>query len=70
MKRYLLFCGDRYYPSGGWEDFKGSFNSIEDAIAAAQGFAETHDSFLVCDWYHVVDTQNPQLEIVRHGKLR
>ena len=34
MKPYLLFCGDTYYPLGGWEDFKGSFDTLEDARAA------------------------------------
>lgn len=31
MKRYLLFAYDDYYPSGGWNDFKGSFDSVEEA---------------------------------------
>lgn len=32
MKRYLLFCFDTYYPGGGWGDFCGSFDSIEEAM--------------------------------------
>jgi hypothetical protein len=31
MKRYLLFTYQIYYPSGGWNDFKGSFDDIEEA---------------------------------------
>ena len=27
-KRFMLFAGSAYYPSGGWEDFRGYFNSI------------------------------------------
>lgn len=46
MKRYLLFAGDRYYPAGGWQDFKGSFDSLTEAILAAV------NSF---EWWHVVD---------------
>ena len=34
MKRYLLFSGEDYYPSGGAYDFIGSFESIEDAVNA------------------------------------
>jgi hypothetical protein len=30
MKRYLLFAFDKYYPKGGWEDFIGSFDTIEE----------------------------------------
>ncbi len=31
MKRYLLFKFDQYYPSGGWKDFKGAFDTIKEA---------------------------------------
>jgi len=31
MKRYLLFAGDSYYPHGGWSDFKGSFDALEES---------------------------------------
>ena len=37
MKRYLLFKCDRYYPSGGWGDFAGSFDSIAEARAFLSG---------------------------------
>ena len=26
----MLFCGFTYYPYGGWEDFKGYFDSLQD----------------------------------------
>ncbi len=41
---FLLFAGDTYYPSGGWEDYRGSFATLESAVDAAKGW----------DWYHVV----------------
>lgn len=31
MKRYLLFQCNDYYPSGGWDDFVGDYDTIEDA---------------------------------------
>lgn len=34
VKRYLLFCGEYYYPGGGGLDFAGSYHSIEDAASA------------------------------------
>lgn len=33
MKKYLLFGGDNYYPSGGWNDFVDSFDTILEAMA-------------------------------------
>jgi hypothetical protein len=34
LKRYLVFGFDNYYPSGGWSDFLGSFDSTAEAFAA------------------------------------
>ncbi len=31
LKRYLLFAYQDYYPSGGWDDFKDSFDILEAA---------------------------------------
>lgn len=45
-KRYLLFAGEYYYPSGGFNDYKGSFDSIEEAISNVMSYH---------DWYHIVD---------------
>jgi hypothetical protein len=62
MKRYLLFAGDQYYPSGGWRDFRGSFATSEEAVKHVA-------DWLRVDWWHVVDgatgalltrTSNPQ----------
>jgi hypothetical protein len=35
MKRFLLFKGDNYYPSGGMDDFQGDFDTREEALQAA-----------------------------------
>jgi hypothetical protein len=45
---YLLFCGDSYYPTGGWNDFKGSYKTLEEAINSSND-----DN----DWWHVVSTE-------------
>lgn len=58
MKRYLLFCGYDYYPSGGWSDFVGSYDSI----------LEAHRGMIFKDWYHIVDSTT--LEIVKEDSLR
>ena len=48
LKRYLLFAGDYYYPSGGMNDFVDSFDSIEEAVAQ-------HDKNFIDSWKHVYD---------------
>lgn len=40
MKRFLLFEFNDYYPIGGWNDFVGSFDSIEEAKASTPKGAE------------------------------
>ncbi len=54
MKRFLLFAGDDYYPSGGWGDFVGSYDSVEEAIPDAYS-----------EWAHIVDTATG--DVVREG---
>lgn len=51
MPRYLLFGGDQYYPNGGWDDFKGAFETVEDAWHAHEGW----------DWWHIVDTVSGEI---------
>lgn len=51
MKRYLLFQGARYYPSGGWWDFKDAFDTQEEAEREAAKLVEENDY----DWWQVVD---------------
>lgn len=50
---YLLFAGSDYYPSGGWDDFRGSFKTIEEAKAAAAEIKSYGSN--VYDWYQIVD---------------
>lgn len=51
MKRYLLFKGDEHYPSGGWKDFIGDFDSIK---AARKAIAS-------CEWWQIVDTLTKEI---------
>jgi hypothetical protein len=53
MKRYLLFGGERYYPSGGWEDFREDFDRRTDANNAA---LKLHS-----DWWQIVDTKTKKI---------
>lgn len=68
MKRYWLFAGKDYYPNGGIEDFKGDFDSVEDAKAAfdnAQA-AEKIDN-RKSDWAHIVDSTTAQIVVQFNG---
>ena len=55
MKRYLLFSGYYYYPEGGWEDFRGSFDTIEEAMYFLLEKKGTGDGYWYKDWFQVVD---------------
>jgi hypothetical protein len=48
MKRYMLFSGNQYYPAGGMDDFRGSFDTIDEAKSYIK-----YD--LVNDWYQLYD---------------
>lgn len=50
MNRFLLFAGDTYYPSVGWRDLEGNFETVEQA----EGAAEELDK----DWWHIVDMES------------
>lgn len=56
MKRYWLFAGETYYPSGGMGDFRGCFDSSEEAQAHQMWSA---------DWAHVFDSQDAVIVATR-----
>jgi len=58
MKRYLLFCGINYYPSGGIDDLRGDYDSVEEAetvfrrkITEKYGEGSPYDYY----WGHIYD---------------
>lgn len=53
LKRFLLFAGIYYYPSGGWNDFYGSFDTVEEATAAYEAYAKDK----MDPWGHIFDAQ-------------
>lgn len=56
VKRFLLFSGPSYYPSDGWGDFKGGYDTYEDALKEGECLiAPTH--LMSEDWMHVVYDQ-------------
>ncbi|WP_034299021.1 hypothetical protein [Herbaspirillum sp. RV1423] len=47
MKRYAVFAGPYYYPAGGWDDFVGFIDALDEVATALPDH--------VVDWWHVVD---------------
>lgn len=61
MKRFLAFGGDQYYPSGGWADFQGSFDTKDEALVALIAIGSI-------DWWEVIDSSAaPGKRIVAAG---
>jgi hypothetical protein len=52
--RFILFAGDAYYPSGGMNDVKGSYDTLDEAFAEATRLCEYTET-RVYDWAHIYD---------------
>jgi hypothetical protein len=50
MKRYLVFQFDQYYPSGGWSDFTGAYDTLTQALKARADNPQA-------EYYHIVDSE-------------
>ena len=50
MKRYALFVCEDFQAGGGWNDFRGSFDTLEQAKKAGKKKTKA-----VHAWFHVVD---------------
>jgi hypothetical protein len=61
MKRYALFAGDHYYPSGGWHDFAGFFDSPGQAKARASKLPREPWERADDKWWHIVDLQTGEI---------
>lgn len=51
MKKYLVFAGVTYYPSGGFDDYVGSSDSL-------QGAKDMGEDDMWSNWWHVVETES------------
>jgi hypothetical protein len=54
-RRYCIFAGPDYYPSGGWHDFRLSRDTLEEAKKAAEELS-SGDGFTL-DWWQIFDLQ-------------
>jgi hypothetical protein len=62
MKRFALFAGSSFYAAGGWGDFKGSFDTEDEALAAVVSVMES------ADWFHVIDTETQKVVAYQDGE--
>ncbi len=78
MNRFLLFSCETYYPEGGWQDFDGSFDTADEALAWYQarwveqnkpGFRFTAGETYVGGEYHIVDGQTGEIVSEGVGKV-
>lgn len=57
MKRYALFAWVGQYPYGGWNDYRNSYDTAEEARAAGESYLNSREEW---DWsadriYQIVD---------------
>ena len=63
--KYLLFAGWNYYPSGGFNDLRGKFDTLEEAHKGRDEFyksegLEVGEEGGFC-WHHIVDRETGKI---------
>ena len=59
--KFLLFSGSRYYPSGGWNDFKGAFRGCGEALDYLADNIELDEK----EWFHIVNLNLKEVVLER-----
>lgn len=65
MKRFITFIAVEYNYEGGWNDYSGHFDSLEEALEELQSNFEPEKSD---DEIHIVDTAGPE-PVVYHYRF-
>lgn len=60
-KRYWLFAGSVAYAEGGMNDFRGSYDSPEEAISDVSNKSSDYADMPHMYWWHVYDSQSHQI---------
>ena len=76
-KRFLVFGGNGYYPDGGWQDFRYSFDDLNHAIEFCKllyGTRVYHDDgpYGKYDWFQIADLEKSKIvkEIYNEQSLK
>ena len=66
---FILFGGDTYYPGGGMADYRGKYETLDNAIIAAktQEFSNEWTTENLCQWWHVLDLDSWQIVASSEG---
>lgn len=57
MNRFAMFGGVQYYGYGGWNDFIGSFETIDEVVS----HWENNECKGRLEWYHCVDLESGKI---------
>lgn len=68
MKRFLVFAGDTYYPSGGAHDFIADLDTFVEAEAEAQLWLSAHAARAEKDyvWAQIWDTAEHKITDIEY----
>ena len=53
IKRFVLMAGSVYYPSGGFDDYKGSYDTEHEARLKLEEWKKREYYY----WYHIFDLE-------------
>lgn len=68
FKRYVVFAGSSFYPSGGINDLIGHYDTLEAARAAATARQPySWDDNPLFDWWHILDTAAGCITLTKNG---
>lgn len=60
MNRYILFCGETYYPRGGASDYAGSAATLDEAKAWGAAI-DISDGLAGIGWWNVLDAETGEI---------
>lgn len=67
VERYLLFSGENYYPGGGWRDFDGAYETLDEAKERVSLFRRNGNGDNRRNWWHIVDVET--CKVVTNGTV-
>ena len=56
MHNFLLFAGQKYYPEGGYDDFKGAWKNPDEALTYLNAYQVDREN-----WAHLVDANTNRI---------
>ena len=61
---FLVFAGNYYYPYGGWDDLRDTYNTLEEAKQSVIAAAEKSDKWCYqLEWVQIVSLEKREITI-------